>query len=195
MRRNGGKGFSLIRDGGLFLLAMILGILIAARLDQINSETYSGRFFAIDGDTLSRGGERFRLLGIDAPELRQSCERDGKVWSCGVEARRFMQSLIDGATVRCSGGSRDRYERLLVYCTSDGRDVSSAMVEAGYAVATGYFQFSDEQRKAQDERAGIWSGDFQRPADWRRDHRAAELDTPAAGMLTIIRHLLGWTNG
>ncbi len=194
MRRNGGRGFSPLRDGVLFLLMMVFGILIAARLDQVNSETYAGRFFAIDGDTLSQNGERFRLLGIDAPELRQSCERDGTVWQCGEEARRFMQGLIDGRKVACSGGSRDRYDRLLVYCSADGRDISSAMVEAGFAVATGYFQFSDEQRQARQEKSGIWSGDFQRPQDWRREHRAAELDTPAAGVLTIIRHLLGWGN-
>ena len=53
MGRNGGRrrGFSALRDGGLFLAAVFLGILIAAKLDQINSETYSGRFFVIDGDT------------------------------------------------------------------------------------------------------------------------------------------------
>ncbi|CUW94017.1 hypothetical protein AGR1B_Cc30015 [Agrobacterium fabacearum S56] len=56
MRRNGGRRgfFSIFRDGGLFLATVFLGILIAAKLDQINSETHTGRFFVIDGDTLQR---------------------------------------------------------------------------------------------------------------------------------------------
>jgi len=95
MRRNGGRrgGFSAVRDGGLFLATVFLGVLIAAKLDHINSETYGGRFFVIDGDTLSKGKERFRLLGIDAPELAQTCLRGGESWPCGEEARRVLQRL------------------------------------------------------------------------------------------------------
>lgn len=85
MGRNGGRRrrFSAFRDGGLFLATVFLGILIAAKLDLVNSETHSGRFFVIDGDTLAKGGERFRLLGIDAPELSQTCVRGGESWPCG----------------------------------------------------------------------------------------------------------------
>ena len=36
-------------------------------------------FYVVDGDTLSRRGERLRLLGIDAPEYDQQCERGGAV--------------------------------------------------------------------------------------------------------------------
>ncbi|MGG2475553.1 thermonuclease family protein, partial [Rhizobium sp. BR5] len=89
MRRNGGRRgfFSMFRDAGLFLATVFFGILISAKLDQINSETHVGRFFVIDGDTLSKGSERFRLLGIDAPELAQTCLRGGESWPCGAEAR------------------------------------------------------------------------------------------------------------
>ncbi|MNY04866.1 thermonuclease family protein [Agrobacterium tumefaciens] len=197
MRRNGGKSrrFSAFRDGGLFLATVFLGILIAAKLDQINSETYSGRFFVIDGDTLSKGEERFRLLGIDAPELAQTCLRGSENWPCGEEARRVLQRLAQPADFSCSGSSRDRYGRLLVYCSADGRDVSSEMVSAGFAVASGYFQFSSEQSAARREARGIWAGEFEKPSQWRREHRAADLETPPAGFLTIIRHLLGWDHG
>lgn len=197
MRRNGGRrgGFSAVRDGGLFLATVFLGVLIAAKLDHINSETYSGRFFVIDGDTLSKGKERFRLLGIDAPELAQTCLRGGESWPCGEEARRVLQRLAAPADFSCSGSSRDRYGRLLVYCSAGGRDVSSDMVSAGFAVASGYFQFSSEQEAARRQALGIWAGEFEKPSQWRRDHRAAEMETPAAGFLTIIRHLLGWDHG
>ncbi|CUX41514.1 MULTISPECIES: thermonuclease family protein [Agrobacterium] len=197
MRRNGGRRgrFSAIRDGGLFLATVFFGILIAAKLDQINSETHVGRFFVIDGDTLSKGDERFRLLGIDAPELAQTCLRGGESWPCGVEARGALQRLVTARDFSCSGSSRDRYGRQLVYCTADGKDVSSEMVSAGFAVASGYFQFSAEQARARREERGIWAGEFEKPSEWRREHRAADLETPAAGFLTVIRHLLGWDHG
>jgi len=74
MRRNGGRRgfFSTFRDGGLFLATVFLGILIAAKLDQINSETHTGRFFVIDGDTLSKGEDRFQCIGIDLHGLKSS---------------------------------------------------------------------------------------------------------------------------
>ncbi|HAU77528.1 MAG TPA: succinoglycan biosynthesis protein, partial [Agrobacterium sp.] len=148
-----------------------------------------------DGDTLSKGKERFRLLGIDAPELAQTCQRAGESWPCGEEARRVLQRLAAPADFSCSGSSRDRYARLLVYCSAGGRDVSSDMVSAGFAVASGYFQFSSEQEAARRQALGIWAGEFEKPSQWRRDHRAADMETPAAGFLTIIRHLLGWDHG
>lgn len=197
MGRNGGRRrvFSAFRDGGLFLAMVFLGILIAARLDQTNSETHTGRFYVIDGDTLAKGGERFRLLGIDAPELSQTCRRGGESWACGEEARRVLQLLMESAQFSCSGSSRDRYGRLLVYCLAGDRDVSSEMVAAGFAVASGYFQFSGEQTTARRELRGIWAGEFEKPSEWRREHRAVDVETPAAGFLTIIRHLLGWKHG
>ncbi|MFK3776662.1 thermonuclease family protein [Agrobacterium sp. NPDC089420] len=197
MGRNGGRrrGFSAVRDGGLFLATVFLGILIAAKLDQINSETHDGRFFVIDGDTLSKGEERFRLLGIDAPELAQTCRRNGESWPCGQEARRVLQRLAEPADFSCSGSSRDRYGRLLVYCAAGGRDISREMVSEGFAVASGYFQFSAEQAAARRQARGIWAGEFEKPSEWRREHRAADMETPAAGFLTIIRHLLGWDHG
>jgi endonuclease YncB( thermonuclease family) len=41
----------------------------------------------IDGDTIEVHGQRIRLHGIDAPESRQLCRRDGKPWQCGKEVR------------------------------------------------------------------------------------------------------------
>ena len=40
----------------------------------------------IDGDTIEVHGQRIRLHGIDAPESRQLCRRDGTPWQCGKDA-------------------------------------------------------------------------------------------------------------
>ena len=48
----------------------------------------------IDGDTIHIGKIKYRLYGIDAPEIKQKCKRNNKKYLCGVEATKFLQSLI-----------------------------------------------------------------------------------------------------
>ena len=79
--------------------------------------------------------------------------------------------------------------------TRFGTILALIVISAGFAVASGYFQFSGEQAAARREARGIWAGEFEKPSQWRREHRAADIETPAAGFLTVIRHLLGWSHG
>jgi endonuclease YncB( thermonuclease family) len=48
----------------------------------------TGKPRVVDGDTLVISGERIRLHGVDSPETRETCTKDGKaeVWArsyCG----------------------------------------------------------------------------------------------------------------
>lgn len=192
MRRKSGGRFRLLQDGGIAILILIMGALIAARVDGINQERFSGRFTAVDGDTIARGGERFRLIGIDAPELAQMCQRSDGGWACGTEAKAYVQDLLRNGAVECFGSDRDRYGRLLVRCDVEGRDLAGAVVAAGYAVTTEFLLFSREQAQAQNERAGIWGGTFEQPRDWRRDNKAPDMDVPMAGLLSLVRQIAGW---
>ena len=127
----------------------------------------------IDGDTLEWRGERIRLMGFDAPEMKQSCERDGTTWPCGKEARRALVEWIGDRDVDCEGDERDRYGRLLARCSVGGQDIGEWMVSRGLAVA--YYRFSYEyeraEHRAKSTKAGMWAGEFQKPWDWRRGRR------------------------
>ena len=43
----------------------------------------SGVARVTDGDTIKIEGIKIRLHGIDAPERKQTCEKNGGVWRCG----------------------------------------------------------------------------------------------------------------
>lgn len=88
---------------------------------------------AIDGDTIKLGDKTIRLEGIDAPELRPPClDVKGKLYRCGRAAKNALSKLLT-APVACSPSGLDRYGRTLAYCTAGSRDLSTAMVAAGWA--------------------------------------------------------------
>lgn len=134
----------------------------------------TGSVRVADGDSLELGGERIRLEGIDAPELRQSCGApDGgpadAAWPCGEKARQALKRLVSAGEVSCRPVDEDRYGRAVAICTAGGRDVGAAMVEEGWAVATG-LAYLREQGRAREARRGIWAGSFEMPAQWRARH-------------------------
>lgn len=53
-------------------------LLLVALALPANAEVVSGPAYAVDGDTLILNDRQVRLAGIDAPELDQSCQRDGQ---------------------------------------------------------------------------------------------------------------------
>ncbi len=192
MRPKSGRKFRYVKDGFILLLLMFLGTLITAKLDGLNEETFSGTFRAVDGDTLASDRMRYRLLGIDAPELRQTCGGSEGEWACGQAARAFLSDTLKRGTVKCVSNKKDKYARYLSRCTVDGEDVAGLVVAAGLAVTTEYFLYAEELDRAREQKIGLWSGAFAQPRDWRREHKAAEMDVPLAGLLTVIRHILGW---
>lgn len=125
-----------------------------------------------DGDTFECvGGERVRLLLIDAPELDQG--------PFGPAARDSAAALLPaGAAARLEFDVevRDRYERLLAHVYVDSTHVNHALVRRGMAVVSVYppnVRHVETLRAAADsaraERVGLWSGSAFEclPADWR----------------------------
>jgi endonuclease YncB( thermonuclease family) len=128
----------------------------------------------IDGDSLKRHQMRYRIHGIDAPELKQICWIKDQPWSCGEASRDYLRKIQGREGLFCIKVDEDRYRRDIVKCsvqTNDGiKDVGSIMVEEGYALA--YRQYSkeyiEEEKRAKDNKKGIWKSRFIYPWEWRR---------------------------
>ena len=131
-----------------------------------------GSAHVIDGDSLNVAGREVRMQGIDAPEGRQTCSRNGQEWACGNEARRVLQRLIGRQSVLCEGLEIDKHDRLLALCKAGGIELNWEMVAQGFAVA--YGRFRDEERAAKAARKGLWSGEFTMPREWRRERNIGQ---------------------
>ncbi len=127
-----------------------------------------GSTFAVDGDTLDVQGVRVRLSGIDAPERQQTCGAPGREWPCGAEARSVLDAAVKHAIVRCEGRARDAYHRLIAACRVGDVDLAEDVVRAGLALSTGAYEAIEGEARAAGR--GIWSGPFERPAEWRAAH-------------------------
>lgn len=158
--------------GALFVAALFaLLLLAAARLDVTPEPTsLAGTPYVHDGDTISLGGRRMRLLGLDAPELDQTCRRQGAEYRCDMEARDALRRLVAGGAT-CQGWRRDRYDRLLVTCLRVGDDVNARLVAEGWAIA--YGDYDEQERQARYTGRGLWAGEFARPAVWRAERGGA----------------------
>ncbi len=152
-------------DYGAAALLLGLLVLLTARLGAMDTRTAQGAAVIVDGDSLELGGRRIRLRGIDAPEYRQTCRKDGADYACGRMAREALARMIAGQAVTCSGWRDDRYGRLLGDCKAGGVDLNRAQVSAGWALA--YGDFEREEAAARAAGAGMWAGSFERPQDWR----------------------------
>ncbi|OAP42795.1 exopolysaccharide biosynthesis protein [Sinorhizobium glycinis] len=177
--------------GWMFLMVLSLGAYVASSLpppEKTVTGELRGSAVASDGDSLRLNGRRVRIEGIDAPEIGQTCQREGAGWDCGAEARRRLEDLIDGTTIRCRLHGRDRYGRELGLCEAGGRDIGREMVLSGYAVSYGLYR--EEEERARERRAGVWAGDFVRPQEWRRSEGGAEETPHQAG--DWLEFILQW---
>ncbi|WP_438747911.1 thermonuclease family protein [Pararhizobium sp. O133] len=180
----------VIRDLLLTALIFLFLGLVVVRLDERNRAALSGQARVVDGDTLVIGGQRIRLVGIDAPELRQVCEREGQPWTCGRAAKDHLEALIGEGRAACAADGSDRYGRLLAICLVRGLDLNAAMVGSGYATAFGAYDVEEEMAKR--NRLGLWAGTFDAPRTWRRTHGGMdELPHMPNGTLRIMLSRLG----
>lgn len=153
----------------LFSVALLWTAIGCALAAGASAQEIAGQATVVDGDTLTVGGQRVRLWGIDAPESHQACSRGGSRYQCGSEATLHLWTLVASGAVRCEVKTHDRYKRAVAVCRSQGRDVGAEMVRAGWALA--FVRYSSEyvgaEAEARSARRGMWAGTFDAPWDWR----------------------------
>jgi endonuclease YncB( thermonuclease family) len=132
-----------------------------------------------DGGTIQLADVTYRLAGIDAPALDQLCiDEHADAWTCGVEARDQLASLIGNRQVRCEDlGADSTYKRRHIgICTVEGETASlnQILVRQGFALnfePSAKERFKEDETGAKDSRRGLWKGCFVAPQEFRHGRK------------------------
>lgn len=190
------------RPGTMLLLAAgLVGMIVYAASPEAPPPAGAGPLTGrvdrvVDGDTLDLAGHRIRLVGLDAPELQQTCTAaDGGEWRCGEAARSALRTLAGDADLTCLPAGGDRYGRTLATCRAGTLDLAEALVGEGLAVASG--RYGAAEAGARSAGRGLWAGRFVEPAEWRRGAGRDEADGVGnpSRFERFVRWLLGAMNG
>ena len=163
-----------------------------------------GRATAVTGDTLRVGSTTVRLNGIEAPLRDQTCRGvGGEISACGEAARQALARLLRSGRVACDvSATTEGYTT--GDCHIDDRDVAAELVRGGFVfAATGFFApYGGLERQARADKAGIWSGEAERPSDyretrWQEAKRASPDGCPIKGSVRGGRrlYLVPWARG
>jgi micrococcal nuclease len=117
-----------------------------------------------DGDTFRLcNGQRIRLWGIDAPELKQPL---------GLDAKFFLMDIAKDKDVQLDCKDKS-YNRLVCQATLEGSDLGMQMVSTGLAFdyekfSKGFYCQFEEYAKKQNR--GVWQSPDggERPWDYRK---------------------------
>ena len=158
----------------LFMLLFLLLISVRAP-----AATLTGRVVGVsDGDTLTlldakQVPHKIRIVGIDAPEKKQSF---------GEKAKSSLSALAYNRTAEADCRKTDRYRRQVCVVFVGGKDVGLEQIKTG--MAWWYRQYAKEQTQrerldsehaeslANRNRYGLWSGPNPTPPwEWRHHGR------------------------
>ena len=126
-----------------------------SRKDEFPTEPFTGKAWALDGDTLQIGKVRVRLQGADAPEM--------KVWPWGPLARGVLDDLIAKAPVVTCNPTGKSHNRVVARCFvavgGIDLDLSAKMIESGYAVEWRTYtngRYMPFEKAAREAKRGVW---------------------------------------
>ena len=152
----------------IFLIS-VFSLIFILIINQVKSQTIK----IVDGDTIHLNGEKIRFTGIDTPELKQSCLKEGVKNPCGVMAKQILIDKIGINDVECISEGKDQYKRTLAECFVNDESLSSYLVRSGYAFAYRKYskKFVSDEDYAKDNKIGMWSMKFSYPWDYRKSNK------------------------
>ena len=151
----------------IFLISIFLLVFLLT-INDIKSQELK----IVDGDTIHLDGEKIRFTGIDTPELKQTCIKNGIKNFCGVTAREILIEKIADNKVECISEGKDQYKRTLAECFVNNESLSSYLVRSGYAFAYRKYskKFIGDEDYARINKLGMWSMKFEYPWDFRQNN-------------------------
>ena len=155
----------LNKKKAIFLISIVSLALFFA-INEVKSQDLK----VVDGDTIHLNGKKIRFTGIDTPELKQTCIKDGVKILCGLNAKKILVKKIGNNKVTCVKEGKDRYKRILAECFVNNESLSSYLVRSGYAFAYRKYskKFIPDEEFAKSNKLGMWSMEFDYPWDWRK---------------------------
>ena len=157
-------------------------IIFLFMLSNSIAEEISGIPKVVDGDTIHINNYKFRLEGIDAPEMRQQCKKESfkisffigftfyKDYSCGRVSKEKLITKIDTTEIKCISSSKDRYKRYIATCFKGKTNLNQWMVRNGFAIAYRRYskKYVPDEAFAKENKLGLWQGKFMEPEKWRK---------------------------
>jgi len=153
----------------LNILLLLLPLVMSGQAASSEPEVWFTVTRVVDGDTFwvddgSEKGMKIRLIGIDAPEPRNTGTRPKGFF--GAESTSYLQNLLKGKKVRLEYdvARYDRYRRTLAYAfLEDGTFINAELVRNGYATVmtmppnVKYAEtFNKLASKARKQKKGLW---------------------------------------
>jgi endonuclease YncB( thermonuclease family) len=108
----------------------------------------------LDGDTIElNGGEKTRLLGLNAPETSMDF---------GEDTTGFLEESIGGKLIEIESSGTDKYRRLLAHIFINGKHINKEILERGlgtlyyYEKDQHYTALKEAEANARGKELGIW---------------------------------------
>ena len=157
-------------------------IILIIFVSKVTAEEISGIPKIIDGDTVHINNYKFRLEGIDAPEMKQQCKKETlkissaigfslyKDYSCGKVSKEKLKAKINESKINCISTSKDKYKRYIATCFKGETNLNRWMVRNGYAIAYKRYskKYVPDEDFAKEKKLGLWQGKFMNPEKWRK---------------------------
>lgn len=167
------------------LFLIILAVLLAGHRGTFSSQSSAEGSGVIDGDTLQVDGDVVQLYRIDAPELGQLCESNGRLWHCGMEAALALSKLVtlNQSSLRCSPWSKAGTgvpvpvpASAPQVCEVGGEDLAVLTLRTGNSLAlSGAFpDYVEAEQQARDAGLGILAQRFRSAVGMARRCSVAE---------------------
>ena len=157
----------LNKKKAIFLISIFLLVFLLT-INDVNTQELK----VVDGDTIHLNGEKIRFTGIDTPELKQTCIKQGIKDYCGITAKKILVDKIGNRTVECISQGKDQYKRTLAECFVNNESLSSHLVRSGNAFAYRKYskKFIEDENYAKINQLGMWSMKFDYPWDFRKNN-------------------------